>query len=24
MEDHKFSIKNYKNWVSELDWNKKF
>jgi len=24
MEDHKFSIKDYKNWVSKLDWNKKF
>ena len=24
MEDHKFSIKDYKNWVTKLDWKKKF
>ena len=24
MENHKFSIKDYKNWVTKLDWKKKF
>ena len=24
IENHKFSIKDYKNWVTKLDWKKKF
>jgi allophanate hydrolase subunit 1 len=24
IEEHKFSIKKYKNWLSKLDYNKKF
>ena len=24
IEEHKFSIKKYKNWLSKIDYNKKF